>query len=143
MIIKLVPQQIPIFWEAIKKATTMADEVDEKDYPAYLNKMLHALLNDKNQCFIRLNKDRVLVALVVTQLGDNLFSGQKTLLIKTLYSWQPAVGGEWQEDFALIKEFAEKERCSYITFESRHRRVQEIGESIGFREATRVFSLEV
>jgi len=142
-VIKLVPQQIPVFWEAIKAATTRADEVDAKDYPVYLNKMLHDLLNDKNQCFVRLTAERVLASILVTQLDDDLLSGKKLLRIKTLYSWQPVAPTEWQEDFKFLRDFAAREKCSRILFDSRNARVQELGASLGFKEVTRSFVLEI
>jgi len=43
----------------------------------------------------------------------------------------------------FIRQFAENEKCSYISFDSRHRRVQELGESVGFQEVNRNFAIRL
>jgi len=143
MIIKLIPQQIPHFWEAIKHATTQADEIDPVDRPAYLNKLLHSLLNDKSQCFVRLSSKKVLLGLMITKIVDRNQSGQTELHIQSLYSWKAADDDSWRKEFAFIRDFAQHEKCKSIFFESRHPRIQELSKMLGFKEITRVFSLGV
>lgn len=143
MVIKLLPQQIPAFWEAIKFATVSADEIDEKIREVYLIDLLHSLLNSKAQCFIKLDSERKLQALLITKFQIDKFTGVKSLFIMPFFSWSRATFEEWKSDFLTIKQFAEKEGCKYVTFNSRNQRVWELGEVLGFVESIRTFYLDL
>jgi len=143
MVIKLLPSQIPIFWEAIKFAVVSVDEVIEKDREAYLNLLLHSLLNSKSQCFVRLNEERRLSALFITRFSINKVTGEKNLSIRILYSWKRSQDEEWKDTFAVIKKFAEHEGCTDITFRSKNPRIWHLGEIMGFKESSRAFTLRM
>jgi hypothetical protein len=132
-----------MFWEAIKYATINADEVDEGIRGAYLNDLLHSLLNSKAQCFVKLDNERRLQALIITKFTMDKITGEKNLFIMPFFSWKRADLEDWMEDFLLIKKFAEQEECKYITFNSRNPRVWEIGKALGFTEGLRMFSLDL
>jgi len=143
MIIKLLAQQIPTYWEIIKYATTVVDNVQEKDRRVYLNRLLQSLLNDKSQCFIRFDEDRVLDKLMVTKIMGDKITEEKHLSIECLYAFKTSTDQEWTEEFVFIRQFADKEQCLYILFESPHKRIWEIGKLIGFKEKYRVFILKI
>lgn len=143
MIIKLLAQQIPTYWEVIKYATTVVDNVQEKDRKLYLNRLLHSLLNDKSQCFIRFDEDRVLDKLMVTKIVGDKITEEKHLSIECLYAFKISTNKEWTEEFVFIRQFAEKEQCAYITFWSPNRKIWEIGKLVGFKEKHRTFILEI
>lgn len=142
-IIKLLSPQIPTFWEAIKHACKQADEVNEKDLPSYLNELLHSLLSDKAQCWARLDEERRLIALCLTRIQGDKTTGEKSLFIQGLYSWQPAPEEIWARDIGFLREFALKEDCKSIRFNSRNERIWEITQGLGFKEMTRTFSIEL
>jgi hypothetical protein len=145
MVIKLLPSQIPMFWEAIKRAAISADEVNKENWGVYLNELLHSLLNDRSQCFVRLNEEKRLLALMITRLSVDKITNEKGLSLQVLYSWKHVEDKEWQDDYNFIKEFTKHEKCKYIFFESRNPRLWKLAESVGFRENLRKFvlSLEV
>jgi len=140
-IIRIPPIQIPFFWEVIKQTVVQADEVEVKDRPFYFNSLLHSLLNDKSQCFVRLNEEKRLLALMITKIAIDKITGDKSLSIQNLYSWKMVDDKEWQNDFLFFRSFAKKEDCKYVSFESRNPRVWQLGELAGFREKSRMFSL--
>ena len=142
-VIKLLSVQIVPLWETIKFVATKADEVDKKDLKPYLNELLHSLLSDNAQCFVRMDEKRTLLALMITRILVNKMNGEKYLYIQCLYSFQHADNSIWEKDMEFIRQFAEKEKCSYISFDSRHRRVQELGESVGFQEVNRNFAIRL
>lgn len=142
MFVKLLPQQIPAFWETIKYAAVQADGVKENKQ-VYLNKLLHSLLNDKSQCFARLDDERKLLAVLITKIEIDKISGESTLHLKEMYSWAKADDKIWAQDFLFVKEFAEHEKCKYISFESNTPAVWEIGKRVGFKENSRAFRMEV
>ena len=143
MIIRVLPTQIGKVWEQIKFACVQADEVNKEDIPSYFNELLHALLSDKTQCFIRLGDDRTLLALLITRIMVDKITGRKSLFIQALYSWKNVEDREWQDDFNFVVEFAKHEQCKRISFESRNDRVWKIAESLGFRENLRKFVFDI
>ena len=143
MIIKILSKQVPIFWEAIKSASVQADEVDRKNYQAYLNELLHALLSDKAQCFIRLSEERILLFILITRFQIDKVTGNKNLFVQSLYSWKKIDEETLQDAGNLVKNFAKREGCSHLFFESRHERVWQFAESLGFRECLRRFIFDL
>ena len=137
--IKLLPAQIVQHWELVKHITVKTDEVNEKDLQPYLNELLHALLNGKAQCFLELSENRNVVGVCITRLMANKITREKYLLIQNAYSFQAADNETRKQSFDFLKEFAEKEQCAYLFFESRNKRIWELGELAGFREKNRTF----
>jgi hypothetical protein len=143
MLIKILPDQIIQLWEEIKYAATIADEVDEKDLPKYLNNLLHSLLNEKAQCFVRIDDKREIVTIGITKLLFNNVTGEKYLQVQSGYGFKKAEDHLWKQDWEVMKEFAKKENCSYVGVASRNRRVWELGKLIGMTEMFRVFSVKL
>ncbi|HUW44873.1 MAG TPA: hypothetical protein VMW50_03665 [Dehalococcoidia bacterium] len=143
MIVKLPVTQITPFWELIKFAISKVYEVKTEDFRSIFNHTLHKLLNDKAQCWVRLNDKRMLVALMITEIQVDKINGNKQLFVPVLYSWRPTGNDEWKEDFEFITKFAKKENCKYITCESDIARCWELYELCGFKEILRKYSLKV
>lgn len=143
MIIKILSTQIPVFWENIKFCATQADEINSEDLPVYLNDLLHSLLSDKSQCFIRLDENRVLIALMITRIESNKINGAKSLQIRCLYSFKHVSGNQWGAEFEFIRKFAEKEDCKSITFDTRIEKIAQLGQLIGFKEVHKSFELKL
>jgi hypothetical protein len=143
MIIKLIPKQVPVFWNAIKLAATQADEVDSKDIQPYLNELLHALLSNKAQCFVYLTEKRVLAGLLITRVMVDKITAKKYLLLQAAYVWEQQPMSEWTIMYNYFRAFAEKEQCSYISFSSRNPKMWSRPEALGFKESTRTFTLKL
>jgi len=80
--------QVPAFWETIKFGCKNADVVQPKNYQVYFNELLHALLSDKAQCFVRLNEERKLLAILVTRIVGHKVTGEKSLCLQSGYSFE-------------------------------------------------------
>lgn len=143
MIVKLLANQIPTFWESIKFAVTEADEVDVKDLGAYLNNLLHSLLSDKSQCFVRLDDDRMLIGVMITRIEVDNHAGMRSLCLQCLYSFKNVLDGDWQTDFELFKNFARRTNCKQITFNTRNSRIVRLGSLVGFIERFSSYSLSI
>lgn len=141
--IKLTPMQIPKFWDIIKFATTKVDGVLETDRPLYLNKLLNALLNDKAQCFVRLDDNRKLMAIAVTRISFDEITGEKALFVNCLYSFESVNGNQWSTDIGLILQFAKNIGCKRLITYSNNHRVFDIVSMIGFKERFRCFNMEL
>ena len=143
IIVRILPVQVPQLWEVLKFACVQTDEVDQSNIPRYLNELLHALLSNKAQCFIRLGEDRTLLMLVLTRIMFDKFTGEKDLFVQCLYSFKAVEDEIWKRGIQLIEEFARKEGCRTVSFNSRRPRIWEVAKLIGFTEKHRVFSCEV
>lgn len=143
MIVKLLANQIPTFWNSIKFAATEADEVDAEYLGVYLNSFLHSLLSDKSQCFVRLDDNRMLIGVMITQIEVDNTSGMRSLCLQCLYSFKNVEDVDWQTDFELFKNFAKRTSCRQITFNTRNKRIMRLGSLVGFTERFSSYSLNI
>ena len=143
LIIRILPTQVVKLWETIKYGVVLADEVNEEERYIYLNELLHALLNEKAQCFVRLSDDRRLLAVLITRFQVNKITGSKDLYLQGLYSWKAVSDEVLQHNMDFVKEFAKHEGCKRITFRTYNSRVMEIAELLGFKENIREFVLNL
>lgn len=140
-VVRLLAQQIPLFWDAIKYAVVQADEVEEADLQPYLVDMLHNLLCDKAQCFVAVDDKRVLQGLIVTRIVKSTVTEEKGLFAQALYIWTLLDGPEWQSAMEVVTQYAKKEGCRTISFNSRNPIVWRKTERMGFREKTRTYEV--
>jgi len=143
IICRILPQQVPQLWECIKFACVQADEVNKEDMPFYFNELLQALLNEKAQCFIRLAEDRTLLALMITRIVLDRITDKKHLSLQCLYSFKTVKDEVWERDWKFLLDFVKKEGCSYISYNSRHNKLWELGEMVGFYEKHRTYEIRV
>lgn len=143
MIIKLLPNQVPFFWDAIKLATTQADEVDSKNIQPYLNELLQSLLSEKAQCFVSLDDKRVLTGLLITRVCIDKITGDKFLLIQSVYTWKLLTDQVWKDAYDLFRLFAIKEGCKYFSYSSSNPAIWDRASKLGFKEKTRTFILDI
>ena len=132
MTIKLLSLQIPIFWQSIKYAATKADGVRHSSLQEYLNELLLALLNDKAQCFVRLDEEKKLQAIMITRVKVDKITDRKYLFIQCLFSFVKVNDNVWGEDFKFLQQFAIKEKCNTIIFESNNEHIKELAKKHDF-----------
>ena len=143
MVVKVLDVQIPVFWETIKFCIVQANEIDETARQSYFNNLLHALLSNKSQCFIRLDEKRILMGLMITSLEMNKITLEKSLHIETLYSFQSVSNETWVDEYKILGDFAKKTECRTITFDTRNEKIMELGKLVGFVEKQRSFELDL
>lgn len=141
--VRLLPSQVPQLWNAIKFASMSTDRVSENNVGAHLNKLLHSLLSDKSQCFIRFDENRQLIGLMITRIQDDEMLGERTLFITCLFSYKVIDEEQWRQEFSLLTNFARKNKCTKISTLSNNPRVFEIAGYVGFTESYRCLSLEI
>lgn len=139
MITKLLASQIPAFWENIKFAAVRADEVKGEDQQQYLIELLHSLLNEKAQCWVRVDNQKNLIALLITRILLDKITAEKYILFQCLYSFEIVASEVWDVEFEFVKQFALNEQCSYVLFSSSNEKIWGIAERVGFKEKHRTF----
>ena len=143
LIYRLLAAQVPVFWEAIKFCCKSAGELADEDLPYYFNNLLQDLLSDKAQCFVVLSKDRILETVIVTRLTVNKLTRRKELYVENAYSVVRISDAVLNEIGRLGIDFAKKEECKTISFNSRVSRVWELGLKLGFTEQYRTYTLRL
>ena len=140
---RLISVQIPLFWDAIKFACVKSDEVEEKNFPVYFNELLHALLSDKAQCFVMLDKDKILHSIAISRIITDPLLGRKELLLQCVYSMHTIEPTELMRNLSVLVALAKKEKCSAVSFNSRNPRVWEMAKLSGCKERNRNFAYEL
>ncbi len=143
MIYKLPATQITYFWNAIKFACVQADEVDKESMADYFNELLQALLSDKAQVFIVLDSKRILHTIAVTRIVFNKVTLRKELYIQCLYSMTPMDNTAAIKYFTFAAEFAKRQECKFVVFNSRNPRIWELAELNGCKEQYRSYALNL
>jgi hypothetical protein len=129
---RLLPSQVPKFWEVIKQATV--DETDSKRPQIYWNKLLHSLLSDTSQCFIELDSERILRRLLITKIEIDKDSKEKRLFMRSYYPAESVDASAWARGIDILKQLARSEGCSSIAFVSSDKGMYELSTSTGFKE---------
>ena len=140
MIIKLLPQQIPQLWEAIKLAAVQSDEIPIDVIAPYLHRLLQGLLSDRVQCFVRLDEARTLLSLVITSILVNQLTGQRELVVRCFYSFRTLSEEDARASMNLLKNFATAQQCDRLSCDSRHPRVWQLVSDHGWREESRHYT---
>jgi hypothetical protein len=138
-IYKLLSPQVVQFWDAIKYACIKADEIEDENISEYFNELLQALLSDKAQCFVVLDSSKVLHGIAITRIVIDKMLSKKVLHIQCLYSLSMMDNSSLQKYFNFISDFANREKCSSVTFHSRNPRVWDIAKVVNAREKYRCF----
>ena len=143
MIIKLTPPQVSTYWELIKYANVNGDLVSDDHRQVVLNETLHALLNETAQCFLRLDDNRQVIAVLLSRIQIDKVSGDKLLYIQCIFSFRKVPDNQWEEDWKFLRTFAESNQCSYIEAESSNPQIFKIMQQLSAMELYRTYRYEL
>ncbi len=143
MVIKLPAMQITEHWDTIKFCVLEVNPIEPEDQKRYLNELLQALLGSTAQCWVRLDeKQERIVSLGITRIEMDKQTGRKILFFQCLYSFEKIPFEVWESDWSFMGDFATKNRCSKVVFDSDNPRIYELAEAVGFKEKSRRFELK-
>jgi hypothetical protein len=143
MIIKILPHQVPKFWDAIKAGYQQTGGFPQQTFGPLANEMLHNLLTHKSQCWVILDKNRVLLGMAVTTVKYDKFSGNKYIFGDFIYAWEKSPPASWAEVWGLLCSFARQEGCKYIAAHAINERAKQFARQIGMTEAGTDFKMEL
>lgn len=138
--IRLLPRDIPRYWEHIKYTCKAAEDINDELFPAYARELLQALLNEKAQAWLRLTDENEIALIHVTRILHNSQYDEKYLYLQSSFAWKRLPEEAWDAEWEIMKEFARKEGCQYIGAMSNNPRIWEMARRVGFTESTRVFA---
>ena len=143
LFLRIIPNKIPAFWDAIKFAISKVEGIPEEHKPTRFNQVLLDLMSEKLHCFIRVSEQRELLAVVLLRLTLNQLSGKQSLLIDTLYSFKSVDNNEWVTNLEYVKKFAKRYNCDEIMAYTNVPRVQELMSLLGMTYVTSVYTLNI
>jgi len=142
MIVKIISNQIPQFWEVIKLSALSSGGISKKYEGAFCNELLQSLLSDKSQCFVYLDEARVLKGIAITQLKAEIFGERKILEIKQLY-FEDVDKAVFDLLYEYVCRFAKDMGCTFVGFDTIDKRLWDIIESSNLKEYKRYYLNEL
>ena len=140
MIIKLLPNQIPQYWDYIKYAYTKNNNLLKIDnYKKYLRKLLMDLLSSKAQVFIVYDENKNLISILITIIIIDKLTQEKTLSIESfiLFKFMRNLNGT--DEIEFIKDFARKENCKQVITKTNRKGFERFFGRLDFEERFREF----
>lgn len=143
MFLRLMPDQIPTFWDAIKVAAVRSNNVDKEFIPGYLRRLLCALISEKATCFVKLDDAKNLKAVHIVRITNNDILDNTTMISDAIYSFSKLTLEEWKDNFSKLIDYAKSKGCKVILAWTDSDRVIEIGKSIGAEVISKTLMLKL
>jgi hypothetical protein len=116
LIVKLLPDQIPPYWDIIKHGSQQVLPPTTADNPAAMNGILQNLLTGILQCWVLFDTDgQHFKAFLITDISTDHFSNQRFLHLYVLYGIRPLDEAEWLQSIEVLTAFAQSNNCQVIT----------------------------
>lgn len=142
--IRMTATQVLQYWEVIKYVVKYSGRFSEDGLKACFNDLLYDLLNGKAQCFVKINDKREIKALLVTRILYDKDYQVKYLHLNGMFAWEPSTPDEWKVVAKTVQDFAVKEGCAYVSFDTNVEKIANAGIANGWKLAysTFVYSLK-
>ena len=131
MITRLLATQITWHWDVIKHSMQQVERIGCEEAGGRFNSLFASLLSDKSQCFIK-HEDGQIHGVMVTEIHEDDVTKDRSLRLRSLYAYKPFSNDEWVDNFNIIRNLANSERCSSVVFESKHPKIIAMAQSVGF-----------
>lgn len=131
---RVLPSQIPVFWEVIKLAQRKVNRAKAETF----NHLLYKLLNSKAQCFRRLNEKKELMCIYLTEIYIEENTGTKIISVDAAYGMEAMTDEMWQENTEHIVKFGKSAGCTkmYGLIDIRNKRMLEVCKKVGMQSVS-------
>lgn len=138
MFIKLQPDQVPLFWEAIKHGMITVYKIPEDLKQDFAIGALTGLLSGMSQAWVGYDLDeeenKILRCIVTTKIIDDKYRGIRYLHIDSLYGYRTMPEGMPAEAFGVLEEYALANDCKAVSAEYSIKRVEDFLMSSGYEK---------
>ena len=138
MIIKLQPDQVPLFWDLTKHGIVSAYKIPKDFQQDFTLKYLENLLLGNYQCWVVYSLDeeenKRITAIVCSKIVDEKEYGIRTLMLIGVYGFRLITDEAIDEAIAEFEKFALANNCNVIATEYRLKRVEDILNRMGFEK---------
>jgi len=114
MLLKLLPEQIPSYWDEIKEGMLKTIPVGIPDRAA---KILNKLLLGTAQCWLSYHRGSdgaIIDAVIITVIVEDQVHDTRNLDIYALWSTSITKRSSWIEGIEALKKYARKKGCTRI-----------------------------
>lgn len=145
-LIRMLPDQAAHYWPILSKGFMSSLPPGVVPSDVVVNNLLIGVMRKNYDCWIvkaeRNSKEKA-VAGAITQVTIEPTTGQRTLLIYSLYARTMLSKEEWKEAFDLLSQVAAKNKCVRISGYTMNESIVSIVNSLGGNCDMRVVELEV
>lgn len=135
LLVRVQPKKLAEHWAFIKLAIASATPPNVELSEELMLRILCQLLAGKMQVWVANRKDvfpAKAIALLTTSLVEDEVTGARTLLIFSLYGWEPISEDEYRQGLETLAIFAKAENCTCIAFYTIDPNVIKMAEAVGF-----------
>jgi hypothetical protein len=146
VLLKLQPEQIALFWDAISHAFVAAEAVPKHNQDKWLTGCLKNLMGGLSQCWViyeRKDEQFHLYAIMVSQKINDPLSGEPVLMLGPLYGFRKMEDEMMIDAVGKISEYGWSQRCVRIAVWTPHPRVQDWAIKCGFNKVSEIFIKEI
>ena len=142
MIIKLMPEQISVYWDMIKHGVVVANKLTGPNQDSVPAKLLERLLVGKAQCWLGMTEDeqgfRTHYAFGITTVEESSI-GEVYLFLHTLYAFRPMPESLVEEILPTLEDFAKGNGCSKLVTFTANARLITLYTTNGFKQDPMLF----
>ena len=142
MLIKLTPEQVSMYWPAIEEGIKKSLSTRTMWTQQGVKNMLIGLMTGQIDCRFLISSD-IIYGFVITRVIEDPITGDKNLLIYSLYSSNRIPQEIWLEGAKELREDAYARGCTKVVAYSSEPRVLEMAKKLGFKDTTRYLEYEV
>jgi len=142
MIIKLLPEQIPTYWEHIKFALIKTMIIEPKSMERYLINILSLLLTSRYQCWLAVSEEKKIHWLLISRIYNG-FGGEAYFFIETLYGYAPISVQTKEEIMKTMQKFAKEIGCTYILCVPMSPLAVKVCQQVNMDEKAKIYMIKV
>lgn len=143
MFIKLMPDQVTLFWGSIKTGMIKSYKVPKEYQQDFAIKSLERLLSSLAQCWVRFHIDnennRILDLIMTSKIINIDHCGARVLFIDSLYGFNLITDEIASEVYSCLDRFALANNCHMISTENSNERLEELLLDQGFEKGNTVY----
>ena len=143
MLLRMMPDQIPHYWDEIKEGILMAVP---HGVPDRTSKILNKLLLNTAQFWLsyhRKNNKPEVDAGIITVLVDDQVHDTKNLDIYAIWPIARIPGSSWIEGFEALQKYAKKKGCNRVIGRSNIKSIVELVKRLGGQAEYTLISFDV
>lgn len=134
MLTKLLPEDIPRFWDLIKHAMSQSLPPVVHGDPETMNRIFSNLLAGGMDCFVShttRDDQAIIEGVIITSVFEDMSSGTKSLLMYMIYGYGKATGETWIGGYEYFSKHARSKGCTQIIGYTDVEKVKRIVEKLG------------
>lgn len=142
MIVRLLPMQIPIFWDHIKHALKKVEKLGTDNERGVYSHVFAKLMADKMQGFV-IGTETTVDGIIITEILENDITHDLSLVVRVLYAFEDVDNQTWRKAIGLVKKVAKHEGCYRVLMYFSNPKIVQMGIDYGFQEVSKVLECSI